>query len=73
MNIEIERKFLVNNNSFLETYSKHSKISHAYIFIEDNISETFQINIPAFQKQVSSSIYFFALTKFGFSLNDFTL
>ena len=36
MAVEIERKFLVNNNSFLETYSKHSKISQAYIFIEDN-------------------------------------
>ena len=36
MAVEIERKFLVNNNSFLETYSKCSKISQAYIFIEDN-------------------------------------
>ena len=36
MAIEIERKFLVNGNSYLEQYSKHLKISQTYIFIEDN-------------------------------------
>ena len=36
MAIEIERKFLVNDNSYLEQYSKHLRISQAYIFIEDN-------------------------------------
>ena len=36
MAIEIERKFLVNDNSYLDQYSKHLKISQAYIFIQDD-------------------------------------